>query len=87
VEAVSLDQKFDLLEGRSVALKMDIEGFELEALAGMAKFLKRNRIFLQIEIAPENRALVRARLAALRLVELPQLHQGTADFYFESADV
>jgi FkbM family methyltransferase len=87
VEAVSLDEKFDLLEGRSVAVKMDIEGFELEALAGMAKFLKRNRIFLQIEIAPENRALVRLRLAALGLVELPQLHQGTADFYFESAEV
>jgi FkbM family methyltransferase len=83
VRAVALDDEFGGWAGRSIAMKMDIEGFELHALAGMEALFRRNRVFLQVEIT-ENREAVRARLAALGMVELPQLNPGTGDYYFET---
>jgi hypothetical protein len=35
--------------GKTVAIKIDVEGYECEALAGMARLLRENRGFVQIE--------------------------------------
>lgn len=48
VEAVRVDDAVDL-SGRCIAVKIDIEGFELQALAGMRRTLQENRGVVQIE--------------------------------------
>lgn len=48
VAAVRVDDVVDL-SGRCIAVKMDIEGFELQALAGMRRTLRENRGIVQIE--------------------------------------
>ncbi len=49
----TLDSLFNF-EGKSIAIKMDIEGHEIPALTGGAKLLSRNFVFLQIEVLPNN---------------------------------
>ena len=71
VGVVALDALFDW-RGRRLAIKMDIEGFETEALAGMTALLANNSIFLQVEIAERNLQEVRALLAGCGLEELPR---------------
>jgi FkbM family methyltransferase len=59
VEAVRLDARFDLQEA-FVALKIDIEGHELQALEGMVRLLTQNHCVLQVESFEENAAGVMA---------------------------
>lgn len=44
----SLDDMFQL-DGTTIAVKIDVEGFELEVLMGAAQLLTRNKGFVQIE--------------------------------------
>lgn len=48
VEVAAVDSLVDL-SGKTLAIKMDVERHELEALAGMERLLTRNRGFIQIE--------------------------------------
>ncbi len=48
IPAVMLD-RFLELSGLVVFIKIDIEGHELPALRGMARLLRRNKCFLQVE--------------------------------------
>lgn len=41
-------------KGKTILIKIDIEGHEEHALLGMCETLKNNSVFLQIEIFPEN---------------------------------
>jgi FkbM family methyltransferase len=50
--AVRLDE-FLPLSGKAIFIKIDIEGHELTALAGMAGLLSANRCFLQVECFAE----------------------------------
>jgi FkbM family methyltransferase len=52
-------------EGEAIALKIDVEGHELAALAGMERLLARNACLMQIEVRPRHAAEVTARLEAL----------------------
>jgi FkbM family methyltransferase len=49
VRVVRFDDEFKI-KGKRVYAKMDVEGFEFFALAGMERTLKENSCFLQIEI-------------------------------------
>ncbi len=49
----SLDSVLDF-SGRTIFCKMDVEGAELQALAGMKNILQNNRVFLQVEVFEEN---------------------------------
>ena len=48
VEVVRLDDVV-ALNGETIAVKMDIEGYELQALGGMARTLRENRGIVQVE--------------------------------------
>ncbi|MDC3086212.1 FkbM family methyltransferase, partial [Pelagibacteraceae bacterium] len=49
----TLDDLYNFRE-KSIAMKIDVEGFEYEVLNGALSFLKNNKIFLQIEVRYEN---------------------------------
>ncbi len=53
VQGVTLDHLF-LIRGRKLAIKIDVEGHELNVLRGATKLLTHNSVFLQIEIWPWN---------------------------------
>jgi FkbM family methyltransferase len=48
IEVVRLDDVVSL-SGKTIAVKMDVEGYELQALAGMDRTLQENRGVVQIE--------------------------------------
>ena len=75
----------DLLNvsGKAIVIKMDIEGHEATALAGMTRVIAQNHIWLQIEILPRYAERTRAALESLGLVEQPHAGSGV-DFIFAS---
>ena len=78
VQAEELDSFFDF-SGRSIAVKIDVEGHEIAVLDGMKNLLSRNRVLLQAEIWPEyadNLNQIAAR--GLRVVH----YEKAGDFYF-----
>ena len=54
VESVRLDD-FLQISGKTIAIKIDIEGHELAALRGMVEILAGNRCFLQVECFEQRR--------------------------------
>ena len=63
VRVVRLDDHLPPTGERTAAIKLDVEGHEAEALAGMAETLRRDAAVLQVEARPRNREAV-TRLAA-----------------------
>ena len=61
-QAASLDSLFEF-EGKTLAVKMDVEGHEIPALIGGKNLFAKNRVFLQIEVWPTNMAVVYYLLA------------------------
>ena len=53
IKARALDSIFNF-SGRNVAIKLDVEGHEVEALKGMVNLLSRNNVLLQVEIWSHN---------------------------------
>ncbi len=53
IKAKALDSIFNF-SGRNVAIKLDVEGHEVEALKGMINLLSRNKVLLQVEIWSHN---------------------------------
>lgn len=84
VPVVALDGLFPW-QGRRLAIKMDIEGYELQALQGMTALLRSNRVYLQIEIAPRNLDQARALLTSCGLAERPQRDPSGKDYFFATA--
>jgi FkbM family methyltransferase len=52
------------LTGRTLAIKIDVERYERKVLAGMARTLRDNRGFVQIEVLEEREATTRLMAAA-----------------------
>lgn len=84
VPVVAIDGLFPW-KGRRLAIKMDIEGYELQALQGMTELLANNSVFLQIEIAPQNLERVRALMKDCDLAERPQRDPRGKDYFFATA--
>ncbi|HEY2134429.1 MAG TPA: FkbM family methyltransferase, partial [Xanthobacteraceae bacterium] len=61
VPVVALDDEFDV-EGSTIAIKIDVEGYELEVLAGAARLFGRNAGYAQIEALGDERAAEITRL-------------------------
>ncbi len=64
VRTVRFDDEFKI-KGKRVYVKMDVEGYEFHALAGMERTLKENSGFLQIEIFADDPEKLKARVTAL----------------------
>ena len=74
VEVVALDEATGF-SGRTLAIKIDVEGFELEVLAGLKRTLNENRGIVQIEtIEGRNDVVEFMRQCGYELV---------ADFYWD----
>lgn len=86
VPVVALDGLYPW-KGRRLAIKMDIEGYELQALQGMTALLADNSVHLQIEIAPQNLERARTVLTDCGLVERPQRDPAGKDYFFSSRAV
>mgnify|MGYP000037054515 FL=1 len=61
----TLDDLFDL-NGQKIVMKIDVEGYEFEALNGAKKILENNNCYLQIEIRYENYDKVEKLLGDLK---------------------
>lgn len=64
VRVVRFDDEFKI-KGKRVYVKMDVEGYEFFALAGMERTLKENACFLQIEIFAGDPEKLKRRLRPL----------------------
>lgn len=80
VRAVTLDAAVPVAD-RRIFIKMDIEGHEPAALAGMKTLAARNRIFLQVEAFGERADEIAALLAPMGLVFVRRID---SDSYFAS---
>ena len=85
VEAVCLDDFISAAglgaAGLRVFIKMDIEGHEPEAVRGMGRLLRNNKIFMQVESFPENVVGLAESLAGYGLA---RGHQIGDDHYFSN---
>lgn len=74
----SLDSVLDFSD-RTIFCKMDVEGAETQALAGMKTLLQKNRIFLQVEVFEENITAVRQEVEKHGLDFIARIESD--DFY------
>ena len=72
VRQVRFDDEF-AIEGKTLVIKMDVEGSEFHALAGMARTLRQNACYLQVELYSE------------RFDELKALFEGLGYRYLKTA--
>tara|TARA_B100001029_G_scaffold179146_1_gene187684 strand:+ start:1559 stop:2287 length:729 start_codon:yes stop_codon:yes gene_type:complete len=83
----TLDGLFNLAD-QTIVMKIDVEGFEFEALKGAKKILKENKCYLQIEIRYENYDKVEKILNELSYTNesgmRPQLKDHYADCIFKN---
>lgn len=78
VPAARLDDALPL-KGHRIALKIDVEGHELAAFAGMKSLLRSNDCFLQVECWKDNAAPF---IAAMEAEGYRLLHRISDDHYF-----
>ena len=80
VQTCTFDELF-ALKGVRALVKMDVEGAELMALAGMKTFLSDNQVVLQIETMPQTQDQVEAFMSAASFRALGRIG---ADAYYEN---
>lgn len=82
VRSTKMDTLFPW-QGRRIAIKMDLEGSELQALHGAHHLLTENIVLLQIEVFPQHLSVIRHLLATgFRLI-----YYHGANFFFTNASV
>ena len=72
------DDKFKY-KNKTICLKIDVEGHEIFVLKGLKKIFKNNKIFLQIEIFPNNFTKTNRWLNNFNF---KKIHKINADYYF-----
>ena len=72
------DDKFKYKK-KTICLKIDVEGHEIFALDGLKKIFKNNKIFLQIEILPNNFTKTNKWLSNFGFKKINKIN---ADYYF-----
>jgi len=70
------------IQNSVVFMKVDVEGFEINALTGARELLSNNHVVMQVECFPPNQMALRALLGELGYRELGQVG---SDFYFTNA--
>ena len=72
------DDKFKY-KNKTICLKIDVEGHEIFTLDGLRKIIKNNKIFLQLEIFPNN--FIKTN-KYLNNFDFKMLNQINNDYYF-----
>ena len=67
------------IRNKTICLKIDVEGHEFFVLDGLKNIFKNNKIFLQIEILPNNLSKVNKKLYSFGFKKINQIN---ADYYF-----
>ena len=67
------------ISGKNIIIKMDVEGYEFHALAGMERTLKENACYLQVELYSDRLAELKALFARLGY---RYLHTEYIDHFF-----
>jgi len=83
LRTVTLDEMFDW-QGKTLFLKIDIEGHEIAAINGAKNLLRKNNCFLQVELFPEN---VNNVTTTLNASGYEKIHQIEYDYYFKKAKI
>ncbi len=78
VKSIKIDDEISW-RGKTLLIKIDIEGHELAALNGMAELLRHNDCALQIEVFDNNKPAVDSYMAA---VGYRCVHQIESDHYY-----
>ncbi|MBM3530938.1 MAG: FkbM family methyltransferase [Alphaproteobacteria bacterium] len=78
VRQAAFDSQFDI-SGATMIVKMDVEGYEFEALAGMERTLRNNQCFIQVEHYGERGEDLKAQMAGYGYRYLDTRH---IDLYF-----
>ena len=81
VETVRLDDMLEV-KGETIALKIDIEGHEARAVAGMRDLLRNNSCILQVECFEERLAAFERQMGELGY---HRIHTIAHDHYFSKA--
>jgi hypothetical protein len=80
VPAAPFDGLF-VLAGKRCLMKIDVEGAELQVLAGMRRFLANNSLAMQIETTPKTRDAV---ITFMEQAGFGHLGELGADAYFSN---
>jgi len=72
------DDKFKF-KNKTICLKIDVEGHEIFTLDGLSKIIRNNKIFLQLEILPDNFIKTKKCLNGFGFKILNQINN---DYYF-----
>ena len=67
------------IRNKTICLKIDVEGHEFFVLDGLKNIFKNNKIFLQIEIFPNNFNKVNKKLYSFGFKRINQIN---GDYYF-----
>ena len=67
------------IKKKTICLKIDVEGHEVFVLNGLKKIFKNNKIFLQIEILPNNFIKTNRWLNDFGFKKINKIN---ADYYF-----
>lgn len=70
-------------KNRTIFLKIDVEGHEMNALDGFSELIKNNKIIIQVEILPGNYEPVKRKLEKMNFYELKKIN---FDYYFIKMD-
>ena len=84
VPTIRLDDKLDFV-GKSVALKIDVEGHEREVLEGAVKLIEKNITLIQIESWEQNHREVEAVLVKLGYRNLGPAVDSSHTFLYSNA--
>ncbi|MDA8809251.1 FkbM family methyltransferase [Candidatus Pelagibacter bacterium] len=100
IEKQSLENKYKIYEAKfkigdeilkfkknNVAIKIDVEGHELNVLKGIQDLLKSNNCIIQIEIFKENFNLVNSFLLEKNFILVDQFKERANYFYSNYSDI
>ena len=73
--------EFIKLKNETIAIKIDVEGHEINVLEGLKNILKRNKVILQVEIYEKNFEIVNNRILSFGYKPIFKVRERSNYFY------